>query len=749
VPEARVWIQREDVEVDSPAWTQAMRRFNDGEPVLQSGLGEELALDARGEVVVPQPAHALLVAAACGELHGMETLEPSATACVVEMKMYHSLAVEVVDHSGHPVEGAHVALFWGEFDPREHDWTWPSGPDGRVWIPRLEEQIWPAGYRGTVRVSLAAGVPCEPELVLFTMDSVPSAPVRLVAGDFGSVVIQLCDRQGKELALEGAAFLELQWYSVPDRSLALRGGSSLYQLLDAGRALFSCVGLGFTFDASGHAKGHAAQWREARGPTVAGEEVRVLIPEDERERSPTARGRVSGIEACFSDTRTKGALLGGRSATGASFEQWVEEGEIFEVPTRDWKPVEGGDLWTLELKRDGGPDLRKAVVPTLDGTSAVADFGDLVFEPAPLLVRVHVVGSSEGAFWARQVEIRSAGATRVQRCDEKGLCLVAGALTELPIEIRASDTLWLPSDWVTIDSPGNEPTLVLRRGATLMGRLLLPRGARLDDLEVALHLEQGDPAREPRVQTDETDSRFCFPVCDPGRASLSVSYGDRVVLERSPIVLVAGQTTELEPLDLCAVLHPFELTFELASGEPWRGGHLEVREPDGELSTWTPIDSSAHVSFFSPRPSVDLWVAARGARPRFIEGVLDGDRLTLPPSPAVVLRLSKEIPLPEPPLALVVRAERVRPETVEFEPDDDVDVEEAVVRDDGTARLEVPWTGDYALGWFVRHTGTGVEFSIAQPEPQTIPVRDASSIPVVEVWLTAEEVARALLDAGG
>jgi hypothetical protein len=75
VPEAHVWLQREDVEVSSPAWQETMRRFNDVEPVLQGGLGDELVLDARGEALVPRPTHRRCVAAARGELHGDATLQ--------------------------------------------------------------------------------------------------------------------------------------------------------------------------------------------------------------------------------------------------------------------------------------------------------------------------------------------------------------------------------------------------------------------------------------------------------------------------------------------------------------------------------------------------------------------------------------------------------------------------------------------------------------------------------------------------
>src|SRR5262245_52195829 len=58
VPDARVWIQREDAEVDSVAWSRAMSRSNDVEEALRSGLGDEVALDERAEAFVPRPARA-------------------------------------------------------------------------------------------------------------------------------------------------------------------------------------------------------------------------------------------------------------------------------------------------------------------------------------------------------------------------------------------------------------------------------------------------------------------------------------------------------------------------------------------------------------------------------------------------------------------------------------------------------------------------------------------------------------------
>src|SRR5262249_48293021 len=156
----------------------SMERFNDVEPVLRSGLGHELALDARGAVRVPRPARELSVVAARGELHGTASLRPRDAECVVELKPYHELTVEVVDRSNRPVVGATVVVYWGDFNPYEHLSPRTTDDDGRVLTPKLEEQLWPEGYRGPMRVALGAGLSSEPELVSFDTANVPADPVR-------------------------------------------------------------------------------------------------------------------------------------------------------------------------------------------------------------------------------------------------------------------------------------------------------------------------------------------------------------------------------------------------------------------------------------------------------------------------------------------------------------------------------------------------------------------------------------------
>jgi hypothetical protein len=292
-------------------------------------------------------------------------------------------------------------------------------------------------------------------------------------------------------------------------------------------------------------------------------------------------------------------------------------------------------------------------------------------------------------------------------------------------------------------------TLVVRRGAELEGDVVLGRDAGLEGLALALRLApsaSGAPEQTLECRLVER-GHFRFPPCEAGRAHLTIAYQEHVVAERDGIELVGGETTRLEPIDLTAVLHPIALTFELTSGEPWNGGHLEVREPDGKLSTFVFIGPSARVSFLALRPSVDLWAVGRGARITLFEHVLDGDRLTLPPAPSVRLCVPAGIHRLDPPLALMVRGALESAQEPEFETYADEDVQEAVVGEDRTAWLRLPWPGSYELEWFVRHLGTGVESVVQQPTAQMVEVTEASVVPLIEAELSRAALEGAIQEA--
>ena len=455
VPEARLWLQSKDVSFDDLAWKRAMRRFNDVEPVLESGLGRELALDERGEVRVPRPEKELLLAAAHGTLHGEATLRPADAECVVELEPYHALSIEVVDRADRAVQGALVALLWGAFDPLDHQFVWVADEEGRVRIPKLEQRLWPEGYRGPVRVTLAGGVPCEPAIVLFDTDTVPADPVRLVAGDFGSVEVQVVDARGAELSLVGTAYLEVDWYSLTDPasepSLALRGGATLDLPLESGRARFATVGLHLPLYVAIYAADREFVSREALGPTMSGQTVHVPIAVGARKL--VLRGLVRGMPSAWSTDHTPGAFVEGRAESvssadprlGLRFSTWVRESELFEHPAQCEPSKELETAWFLELSRAGEVQLRASVVPVLREEAGVLDFGEIVFEPAPVLADVRVVDEQGAAIAGAAVEFQLASREKTLTCDESGRCLLTGELAELPAVALAFHDDWLPS----------------------------------------------------------------------------------------------------------------------------------------------------------------------------------------------------------------------------------------------------------------------------------------------------------------
>lgn len=747
VPDARVWLQREDAPCTSPPWRRAIQRSNDVEVTLRDGLGHELELDARGEVLVPRPTRWLCVAAARGALHGTATLQREDAECVIELEPYHALEVEVVDASGRPLEGAHVAFYGDELAEIRGTVTLIAGADGRISIPRLESAVWMRSGGPPMRLALAGGAACEPESVTLALDALPAAPVRLEAAEHGSLVVQLTDAHGKELALDGRCEVELLWDPALELSPARRAGD-LEEHLHDGRVVFECVGLGLSLDVFVAAEGHTGESRTVSGPRDPGESVLVQVPIGEP--FVGVRGRVHGLRACFGDTRDYEVRLTGHlDSPQAGFSAFVSEDADFEGQLSNVGTLEGlARPWGLELSRRGKPTARVSAVPVLEAGAKALDFGLLTFEPAPVLARARVRNDSGAPAPDAWVEIESGAERSRGSCDEAGLCLVSAGDATLPARVRATHQRSLPSPWVQIDAEGSEVELNLRRGARLDGRLLLARAVELAAFQIVLRVEPSTPNVPPQEVSVEPvqGGRFRLAPCEPGLASLSVRYRRRVVFERKGIA-IAGDV-ELEPIDLRAVLHPFELTFELASGEPFGGGHLELIEAGSERRLRTEIGHSARASFLAPQPSVDLWVAARGARVQRFEGVLDGDHLTLPAAPSVRLCLPPDVPRPAAPLVLLVRGAWSSDEVPEFETDDDLDVQEAIVGEDGSAWLRMPRPGPYELAWVVRHARSGVEVEVEQAEPQTIEVPDSAEIPSLEARLTGAELEPALAEAG-
>lgn len=739
-PAARLWLQRDEVEVASPEWKALMTRFNDVEPVLAGGLGHELTLDANGAAQVPAPGRRLCLAAARDEWHGEAVLEPGQHECVVELTRQHSLAIEVLDGTGRPVADAFVVLSWGAFDPIDQRRPWKTDADGRVAIVKVENQVWPAGHAGPLRLSMGGGAPAEPDAVLFTFERMPPSPVRFVLGPHGSLRVQLVDRNGREVAQDGDAELWQMLATQRDPSLSERAGAELGTRLVSGSARFDGLGLERFFEPSARAEGHLAVWGDAERLTRPGEEkvVRVLLGQQQL----VARGLLAAIPAGFADRRASLRLTG--DGPNMRFQTLVEEGGAFEAKLWGWPMGEIERPWSLALDRAGGALLHRAVAPSLDEARGVLDFGEIAFDPAPLEARLVVVDEAGNRVPGASIEIRTGAVTDRVTCDPDGRCRMA-AVPAQALDVRATHATALASDWTRITDFDLEHKLALGRGAQLSGQLLLASGALLDEFEVRL--------RSADAEADEIlstwllhDGRFRFENCPTGRFFLEVEFSRETVHGPVEVELEAGQSLEWPPIDLRRELHAIELHFALASGEPWTRGHLEAPRTNGAFESWFSIGPEATAILLSRGPALDLWVAGRGARPRYFEGVRDGDLLTLPAAPSVLLRLPRDIVLPPAPLVLLATGTRVRPEEVPLEPEEYDDIDEAIASDDGTVRFRPPWPGDYELEWFVCNPLSRERFAVATA-PEIVAVTGAVPPPTVPVGLTRIAVERAVLAA--
>lgn len=741
LPAARVWVQPEGLRWDSHEWGYAMRRLNDVELVLQE-LGTELALDARGEVFVPRAPHPRNVVAVLGDLHGETALSPKDERCVLRLQPYHSLTVEVVDGAGRPVPGATVVLF-DEGDPLR----WSTDGDGRVRLPKLEALV-PDTYEGLLRVAMAGGARSTPESVEFTLESIPREPVRFVVEECGSVVVELVDLQGRARDLDGHAQLEIDPASRAGPSEVLQAVPGLTAELRHGRAVFTGIGLGLSLDVFVEPERYGNQWRRSVGPTLPGEEVLVRIATLGAAR-PIARGRVHGVP----DDGT--GRLGGASSTGAAFGDAVEADGPFEAYLTDVVfDVELDSLrgpWTLTLERKGGERLRAEVLPRIDEVERVLDFGDVQLVPLTALATLHAVDDAGRALSHAAIEIEGV-AGRAGSCDESGTCRLTGESVRFPLRVRATGQGTLASAWAVLDAPGRELTLVVPRAAELRGRLVLPTGYYNNDgeLDLDLGVEPDDALAKParHSTSPDADGEFRFNSLEPGRGALTVAYSGTTLHERADIALVGGQVTELEPIDLAARLHRFELAFELEDGAPWRGGHLEFVARAGELPTWITIGREGRALVFAAElETLDLWVAALGARPTRFEDVRDGDRLVLPRGLSLRLRLAAGLSVPDP-LVLSVDANRVDEEVGEDEQHDvyqGEDVAPVALAPDGTALIEVPWPGEYELIWHVSDGEKEIYLGVHPSEPLRIQGEAGDPVEVSLPRARLEEAVRELL----
>jgi 5-hydroxyisourate hydrolase-like protein (transthyretin family) len=737
---ARVLVQKE--EVDLLEWDEAWERWNDIEPMLAHGLGQAFESDLRGIATVPRPSRRVWVTADLGELHGERRTGPTDELCRIEMRAYHSLAIEVLDPLGMPMEGVRVALVQSEHGEWWNAWSGITGSDGRAELHKLEEKL------SDENAPLALG-PClavaRPQQVEFTAATAPAGPVRFVLEPSGIVEVVMSDAQGRALDVTGRLQLGVVRSDLP---AAISESGPHTVPVRAGSAVLEHVGLGLELEVRADVLGKRFRERTFAGPVTPGERVRVYLP---LERSGTIlsgraldeRGEpLRGVEI------TGEVQISAGSSRDKSFTTRTDAQGRFKGDLLVSLPADDGVSLSLAASTAGSAHRRAIVTVALPEDSSQVELGDVVLRQLDVLVRGTVVdeqGVPVGNVWieardaaTQQDLLETTGWSRRALSDSEGRFVVASSSRPAAIELSAFSWGRVRPEPMRVPLGSENVVITFLRGGRLEGRALVPAG--FDGEMLDFEFEYGRDRIRPRSWGISGDGSFEVPAAEPGVLVARISYCDQVLWERDDIEIRAGETTRLGEIDLRDRLYVIAIDVVDEAGSPVQRGTLECSvNPDAEPFAVIEIPPSGHVRIPSPQGFVSLLVHANGFRSERFDGVRPGDRLVLREGIVVRLSLPGDLPVVDPLLAL----------RVIWSGPDAWEVEGPPAGHDGIVLVRLSEPGSYEFSWVLTNTLTGVQFSDEEASPTSVEVPESGVTQPVPLALDRGSLIRALEMARG
>jgi hypothetical protein len=735
---ARVLLQKEGV--DPLEWNEAWERWNDVEPMLAHGLGQAFVSDRRGIASVPQPSRQVWVTADLGELHGERRTDPKEEFCRVEVRAYHSLAIEVLDPLGRPVEGVRVALVESEHGEWWSAWSGITDSDGRAELHKLEEKL------GDENAPLALG-PClavaRPQQVEFTAATAPSGPVRFVLEPSGAIEVVMSDAQGRALDVAGTLQLEVVRSDLP--TCVSESGSHTVHAR-AGSAVLEHVGLGLEFEVRSDVLGKRFRERTFAGPVTPGERIRVYLPLERAGTLLSGRALDERGEPLRGVEITGEVPISAGSSRDKSFTTRTDARGRFKGDLLVPLTAEDGVSLALVASTAGSAHRKASITVALPEDSSQVELGDVVLRQLDVLVRGTVVdeqGVPVGNAW---IEARDAGTqqdlleitgwSRRALSDSDGRFVVASSSRPAAIELTAFSWGRLRPEPTRVPLGSENVVITLPRGGRLEGRALVPAG--FDGGMLDFEFEYKRDRSHPRSWENFGDGSFEVPAAEPGVLAARISYCDLVLWERDDIEIRAGETTQLGEIDLRDRLFVIAIDVVDEAGSPVQRGTLECSvnsDPDIELE----IPPSGHVRIPSPRSFVSLLVNASGFRSERFDGVRNGDRLVLRAGILVRLSLPGDLPVVDPPLAL----------RVIWSGQGAWEVEGSPAGHDGIVLVRLSEPGSYEFSWVVTNTLTGAQFSDEEACQTSVEVPESGVTQPVPLALDCASVLRALEMARG
>lgn len=656
---ARV-LYLEDSRADPLELQRFRRDVASGFDELSRSFGGSTRTDTRGVARIPWPDVSVRVGCEHEGLWGERELLPDEEG-VPELRLEpsRSLAVRVVDGNGSPVVGAPIALRMragaAPFVAQERKL---SDRDGRA---RFEHLLLAAEQRGVplehlVALDIASAAPVQARV---DPERWPGGPLVLVMPDTGRVEIELLGPDGTVAPVGG--LLEL----VPsaDRRFALaladhdQDSWGCWAELARGRAAFERIGLGTVLSAQAFADGWDPVRLEFAGPTASGATVRVQIALVNQ--APVLVGRALGEDGRpLADRTLDCEFWRGSPASGLSWTSSVRtdaEGR-FGGLGRGFLRAE---QWTVRFRVHGSaPELSVARELPL-ALQGVHDLGDVTLG-APAVLVSGVARDERGTpiHGVRlQVECMALDAKRREswsplpgggtRTDVAGVFAVRAPKPLGPSRLRASRTGFVPLEPVPLLALPARQDLVLERGGTLAGRIVVPDDRAEERVELVL---AGGPRGAGEFAWLD-DERFRWSALPPG------SYDLRVWLRRDPgggshaidgIAVRAGEHVSdprLDPLDVASIAHSHRLTV-VGEGRAVTGASIALRSAQEEWSEPpVSVDAAGRYALWSFRDALpEVRVRAPGFREVVLADVSGDVSVVL--EPALRVRILADEPLP-------------------------------------------------------------------------------------------------------
>jgi hypothetical protein len=582
-----------------------------------------------------------------------------------------------------------------------------------------------------------------PPGVTFTIATLPSERSRLVLAPSGSIEIVLVGGEEFPIEADAECYLRLDEDRCAAASATGMHDTAVWTPLRARTVLFPRVGLNLCFAFACRLPSVEYRDVEFDGPRNAGDHVRVEVPFTASKAR--IQGRlldVSGVPLAAHDLRVDSIgtptephstheLFRAHTDAEGRFVAHVRARELpgagprlaLHAATRGGLPYEGFADWP------GATASKESVV--------VADLGDVHAAGGVLLASGRVVdarGKPPQPWQQVEIQLRPLdhdvghGWYPVgSSIGSDGGFRVGLAQPVERFELRAGLQGCAPGNPVEAVRGVDGLVLVLRDGCRIEGRLLLPEGVAIGDLDIEFTCTDPPASPDHHVNSFETNADGTFNTSSilPGKYSVIVSLDEHQLGSRDVALSADGAVAHLEPLDLRDLVHSIHVTVVAEGAERIENGSVAVVQGLERLSR-SRLTREGSVNLVSLAKTLDVIAAVPGFRTTRFDGVASGARLVLDRGLAISVRVD---PAPRLPDGCVLELEFVSSDPLaSFAPS-------PVVRVDASGEVGalLPCPGSYALHACIRAPGVNDRIEIALKRPTSINVRDSVAVPEVQV----------------